>query len=192
MIQKLKSQLNSALPIAIHYRVNAGNVPKDHWVHDPVTGGGRIIGEACHFIDLMRYLVGHKIISVHAECLGPSAYLSVAMDKASIHLKFEDGSMGTIHYLANGAASFSKERIEVFTAGRILQLDNFRKLYGFGWPGFKKMHLWKQDKGQVACTKAFLSAVAEGLSSPIPIEELFEVAQVTIDVDQQLRQFLHA
>ena len=111
----------------------------------------------------------------------------VAEDKASITLGFEDGSFGTIFYLANGAASFPKERVEVFAAGRVLQLDNFRKLRGYGWPGFSKMNLWKQDKGQAGCAAAFLSAIENGTSA-IPPEEIFEVARVTIEANRLLRE----
>ena len=94
------------------------------------------MGEACHFIDLMRFLAGSPISSVQARRMGDAPGLAVADDKAVIVLGFSDGSFGSINYLANGAASFPKERVEVFAAGRVLQLDNFRKLTGFGWPGF--------------------------------------------------------
>jgi predicted dehydrogenase len=113
--------------------------------------------------------------------------MSTSEDIASITLGFEDGSFGTILYFANGAASFPKERIEVFVAGRILQLDNFRKLKGYGWPGFSKMNLWKQDKGQNACAEAFLHAIEEGAPAIQP-SEIFEVARVTIEVTERLRQ----
>ena len=132
--------------------MNAGAIPADHWTQDITIGGGRIIGEACHFIDLMRFLASSPIVSVQARRMGDAPGLTITEDKASITLGFADGSFGTILYLANGAASFPKERVEVFTAGRVLQLDNFRKLKAYGWPKFKKMDLWKQDKGQNACT----------------------------------------
>ena len=119
--------------------MNAGAIPANHWTQDLDAGGGRIVGEACHFIDLMRFLAGSPIVSVQARCMGPAGRRGGG-DKASITLGFEDGSFGTILYLANGAASFPKERIEVFAAGRV-QLDNFRKLRGYGWPGFTKMNL---------------------------------------------------
>jgi hypothetical protein len=90
-----------------------------------------------------------------------------------------------VHYFANGTKAFPKERLEVFAAGRVLQLDNFRKLTGFGWPGFKEMKLWRQDKGQKACAAAFVQAVGSGGSAPIPFDELLEVARVTIDVAEQ-------
>jgi hypothetical protein len=104
-----------------------------------------------------------------------------------VGLRFGDGSIGTVHYLANGSKAFPKERLEVFAAGRVLQLDNFRKLTGFGWPGFAKLNLWKQDKGQAACAKAFLQAVQYGHVSPIPLDQLLEVGRVSIDIESALR-----
>ena len=167
--------------------MNSGSIPADHWTQDLTLGGGRIIGEACHFIDLMRCLVGCEITSIQARKMGGVAIASTLEDNAMITLGFADGSMGTIHYLPNGTASFPKERIEVFTAGRILQLDNFRTLRGFGWPGFNKMTLWRQDKGQRACCQAFLEAIAHGKVTPIPINEVIEVARVSIAVSLKLR-----
>jgi predicted dehydrogenase len=101
-------------------------------------------------------------------------------DTLTMQLGFADGSIGTIHYFANGSKAFPKERIEVFADGRILQLDNFKKLKGFGWPGFSRMNLWQQDKGQKACAQAFLDAVRSGSASPIPFDQLVEVARTTI------------
>ncbi|MGV0879222.1 bi-domain-containing oxidoreductase [Martelella sp. FLE1502] len=167
--------------------MNAGKIPADHWTQDPAVGGGRIIGEACHYIDLMRFLAGAPIVSVEARRMGDTDAEPVTEDKASITLGFEDGSFGTIHYLANGGASFAKERVEVFTAGRTLQLDNFLKLRGFNWPGFKKQNLWRQDKGQTACAAAFVKAIEEGGPAPISADELFEVAERTIEAAQILR-----
>lgn len=167
--------------------MNAGAIPADHWTQDLSVGGGRIIGEACHYIDLMRFLAGAPIVSVQARRMGTTNAEAVTNDKAAITLGFEDGSFGTIHYLANGGASFPKERIEAFAAGRTLQLDNFLKLRGFNWPGFKKHNLWRQDKGQTDCATAFVEAVEAGGPPPIPAEELFEVAQITIDVAEILR-----
>ena len=167
--------------------MNAGKIPADHWTQDSAVGGGRIIGEACHYIDLMRFLAGASIVSVEARRMGDTDADPVTEDKASITLGFEDGSFGTIHYLANGGASFAKERVEVFTAGRTLQLDNFLKLRGFNWPGFKKQNLWRQDKGQTACAAAFVKAIEEGGPAPISADELFEVAERTIEAAQILR-----
>ena len=187
-VQKMKALLQAVKePKSFIMTMNAGTIPANHWTQDNAVGGGRIIGEACHFIDLMRFLVGTPIVSIQARRMGDTPGVAITEDKASITLGFEDGSFGTILYLANGAASFPKERVEVFAAGRVLQLDNFRKLKGYGWPGFSKMNLWKQDKGQNACTAAFLQAIEKGVPA-IPSEEIFEVARVTIDVAEQLRK----
>lgn len=186
-VQKMKALLQAVKePKSFIMTMNAGGIPANHWTQDSAVGGGRIIGEACHFIDLMRFLAGSKIVSIQARRMGDTLGLDVTEDKASITLGFEDGSFGTILYLANGAASFPKERVEVFAAGRVLQLDNFRKLKGFGWPGFSKLNLWKQDKGQGACTAAFLGAIEQGTAA-IPVDEIFEVARATIEVAELLR-----
>jgi predicted dehydrogenase len=158
--------------------VNAGAIPADHWTRDLAVGGGRIIGEACHFIDLLRFLADQPIISQRATALKADA----VADTTTIQLGFADGSIGTIHYFANGNKSFPKERLEIFAAGRVLQLDNFRKLVGFGWAGFRRMHLWRQDKGQTACVQAFVDALGDGGTSPIPIEELLEVGRVNVEL----------
>ncbi|NUG02269.1 bi-domain-containing oxidoreductase [Acinetobacter oleivorans] len=187
-VQKMKALLNTVKePKSFIMTMNAGAIPADHWTQDNAVGGGRIIGEACHFIDLMRFLAGSKIVSVQARRMGETDAVQVLEDKASITLGFEDGSFGTIFYLANGASSFPKERVEVFTAGRVLQLDNFRKLKAFGWPGFNKMNLWRQDKGQDACAAAFVESIRDGKETPIPADEIFEVARVTIQVAEILR-----
>jgi predicted dehydrogenase len=187
-VVKMKELLSAVKePKSFIMTMNAGAIPADHWTQDAEVGGGRIIGEACHFIDLMRHLAGAPVVSVQARRMGDAPGVQVTEDKASITLGFADGSFGTIHYLANGAASFPKERVEVFAAGRVLQLDNFRKLKGYGWPGFSKMNLWRQDKGQEACSAAFLEAVAQGKSSPIPADEIFEVASVTIQAAQLIK-----
>ena len=181
-IQKIKSLLNNTFcPKAMVMTVNAGDIPKDHWTQDLEVGGGRIVGEACHFIDLLRYLVGETIVNYHIQFMN-----TLTKDTATIQLSFADGSIGTIHYFSNGSKSFNKEKLEIFADGRILQLDNYRKLSGFNWPGFKKMNLWQQDKGQKACAQAFIDAVSKKtLSPPIPIEEIFEVSKISIKLANQ-------
>lgn len=188
LVQTMKRLLETVeAPKSFVMVMNAGAIPADHWTQDPAVGGGRIIGEACHYIDLMRFLAGAPIVSVQARRMGDTDAEAVTEDKAAITLGFEDGSFGTIHYLANGGASFAKERVEVFAAGRTLQLDNFLKLRGFNWPGFKKQNLWRQDKGQTPCAAAFVKAVELGGTAPIPAVDLFEVAKVTIEVAEILR-----
>lgn len=166
--------------------VNAGAIPADHWTQDPVQGGGRIIGEACHFIDLLRFLADAPITRVRGVQMGAAPGVTIRDDKATILLEFEDGSFGTVHYLANGDKSFPKERLEVFCGGSILQMDNFRSLRGFGWPGFKKMKLSRQDKGNAACAAAFIKAIQAGEPSPIPVDQLFEVSAATFDAADSL------
>lgn len=178
-VQKMKELLLSLEePKTFVATVNAGQIPQDHWTQDPAIGGGRIIGEACHFVDLLRFLAGASITGRQALYLGRDRL----GDKALLTLKFEDGSIGSIHYLANGHRSFPKERVEVFCSGRVLQLDNFRKLKGYGWPKFKKMNLWRQDKGQDACAAAFLDAVRHGRSAPISFDEIVEVSRTAIEL----------
>lgn len=187
-VVKMKGLLESVHePKVFAMTVNAGAIPREHWTQDPDVGGGRIVGEACHFIDLMRFLAGWPISGFEAAKMGTSGGERVAQDNASITLQFQDGSIGTILYLANGHKSFPKERMEVFAGGRILQLDNFRKLTGYGWHGFSQMRLMRQDKGQKACAAAFVRAIEQGGESPIPFGELLEVGRVTIEVAEALR-----
>ena len=188
-IQKIKTLLDAKpSPKTFIMTMNAGEIPKDHWTQDAEIGGGRIIGEACHYIDLMRFLAGSKIKSFCAVKMGKNDFIEVTEDKAVISLSFEDGSMGSIHYFANGGKSFPKERVEVFCDNSVLQLDNFRKLRGFGWKGFTKMNLWSQDKGQRNCVDAFMKSVWEGGENPIPQDEIFEVARVSVDIAESLRR----
>ncbi|HXH29317.1 MAG TPA: bi-domain-containing oxidoreductase [Bacteriovoracaceae bacterium] len=183
-VQKMKSLLAGVKePKAFVMTVNAGAIPADHWTQDLAVGGGRIIGEACHFIDLLRYLAGMAIVG-HSSTRMDAAN----MDTVTIQLTFADGSIGTVHYFANGSKAFPKERLEVFAAGRVLQLDNFRKLVGFGWPKFKKLNLWRQDKGQKACAVAFVKSVEQGGVAPISFEDVEEVARVAIEVAESLRR----
>lgn len=182
-VQKMKQLLGGVTgPKTFIITVNAGAIPADHWTQDPEAGGGRIIGEACHFIDLLRFLAASPITGWQRMSMD-----APTRDTVSIQLSFADGSVGTVHYFANGSKAFPKERLEVFAAGRVLQLDNYRKLTGFGWPGFAKMNLWRQDKGQKACATAFLQAVAKGTNAPIPFEEVVEVSRVSIEIAEASR-----
>ena len=181
LIQKVKSLLQEVpQPKSFVMTVNAGMIPADHWTQIPSVGGGRIIGEACHFIDLLRYLSGYPIRDKQILRMK-----SATNDTVCLGLSFSDGSIGTIHYFANGSKAVSKERLEVFANGRVLQLDNFRKLTGFGWPKFRRMRLLRQDKGQRDCVAAFLKAVEQGGEAPIPLAEIFEVSRVTLELAEQ-------
>ena len=185
-MKKLLSNVNE--PKAFIMTMNAGAIPSEHWTHDIRIGGGRIIGEACHYIDLMRFLVGSEISGFTAASIGNADGIKITEDKAVITLTFKDGSFGTINYLANGGKAFSKERIEVFANDGVLQLDNFRKLIGFNWKGFSKEKLRTQNKGQSNCSKAFIEAIKSGAPSPISFDEIMEVARISVDIANSLRK----
>ena len=188
-IKKIKELLKTVSePISIIITVNAGDIPASHWTQKPDIGGGRMIGEGCHFVDLARHLVGSPISSYHAQSIGASAEIEMRDDKFTVNLGFTDGSFASINYLANGHKGYPKERLEIFSSGRVLQLDNFRLLRGWGWSGFKSMRLWRQDKGQKACVKAFMDAITQSALAPIPTEEIFEVSKVSIEIAESLRQ----
>ena len=159
-------------PKAFVYTCNAGAIPLDHWTQHPALGGGRLLGEACHFVDLLRYLAASPIEDLQ---LLRAADSKPCPDTFSLQLRFADGSIGTVHYFANGSKAFPKERLEVFAAGKVLRLDNYRKLQAWGIPGFSTRRLLSQDKGQQACCAAFLKAIEVGGPPPIPVSELFEV-----------------
>ncbi|MFN8488773.1 MAG: bi-domain-containing oxidoreductase [Caldilineaceae bacterium] len=166
-------------PLSIVYTVNAGAIPANHWTQDPAVGGGRIIGEGCHFIDLISYLVGQPLAGVEARMQGEAPGVQIRQDKMTILLDFADGSTGAVHYLANGSKRFPKERIEVFSEERVLVLDNFIQLYGYGWKNFKKMRLWRQDKGHTAELQAFTQRVQQGGDWLIPWAELEQATLAT-------------
>lgn len=179
-VQRMKALLASVRgPRAFVVTVNAGPIPSSHWTQDAAVGGGRLIGENCHFIDLLRFLAGAPIADFDAMIMD-----TPERDCAVVTLKFADGSIGTINYLANGNKRVPKERVEVFAAGRILQLDNYRRLTGFGWPKFKGTRSFRQDKGQRACARAFVEAVSNGSAAPIPLAEILEVSRVSIETAQ--------
>ena len=172
-------------PKSIIITVNAGYIPSNHWTQDPKQGGGRIIGEACHFLDLAHHLVEDKCVNSCVVATENAKTSQKLFDTASINLSFAEGSNVSIHYLANGHKSFPKERIEVFTSGRILRLNNFNILEGWGWPTFSKKRLWRQNKGQVECVQEFMSStIADNRNGA---EVLFDVSQLAIDIDEKIR-----
>lgn len=163
--------------------VNAGAIPADHWTQDLEVGGGRIIGEACHFIDLARHLIGYNITNVSvAPMVGGDGRQG---DCATISLCFTDGSIATVHYLSNGSKDFPKERIEVFAGGRVIVCDNFRTTREVG--GKRRLKTHRQDKGHAREIAAFLTAISDGGTWPIPCEELIEVSRVTLEVAGRMR-----
>ena len=186
LVKRMKSLLKGfSAPKSMIFTVNSGSIPGDHWTQDPQIGGGRLVGEACHFIDLARFFANSAITSCLVSPLTQKSY-NLPSDTATIDLAFEDGSTASIHYFSNGNRGYPKERIEIFTDGRILQLDNFKSLktYGFNRP-FTEW-TWRQDKGQTACVTAFLKALQGDPSDLIPSNELFEVARIAIKAQQNV------
>jgi predicted dehydrogenase/threonine dehydrogenase-like Zn-dependent dehydrogenase len=176
-IQKIMHYRQSILtPLSMIMTVNAGEIPKDHWAHDMKIGGGRIVGEVCHFVDLLRYISQHPITDIH-----PTYMACETNDTVSIQMRFQDGSMGTIHYFANGHKRFPKERLEFFADGTIIQLDNFKRMKSFGVKiGSRLPH--RQDKGHQGEMDAFISAIINGSGVPIPLDDIFEVMDVVLSV----------
>jgi predicted dehydrogenase len=162
-------------PLAAHYRVNAGYIPLNHWVQDPEIGGGRIIGEGCHFIDFLTFLVGSPPVSVSAAGLPDAG--RYRQDNAVMTFTFADGSLGTLSYLSNGDKSLPKERVEVFSGGRVAVLDDFRSLETINAGNRKRVSSMQQDKGHRAGWQAFLNACRSGGTAPIPYEHLFGVTR---------------
>ncbi|HEV2397080.1 MAG TPA: bi-domain-containing oxidoreductase [Candidatus Sulfotelmatobacter sp.] len=172
-------------PLALNYRINAGYIPLDHWVNDREQGGGRILGEVCHFIDLLMFLAFSPIVEVSARPLGTSGRYSG--DNVLIALRFANGSEGTISYLANGDRSFSKERIEVFGGGSTAVLDDFRRMELVRNGRKKKVTaFWTQDKGHRAEWAAFSEAVLHSNSAPVSFEDIVGSTLATIRGDESI------
>jgi predicted dehydrogenase len=171
-------------PMHVHYRVNAGLIPLNHWTQDPEIGGGRIIGEGCHFVDFITFLVGASPVSVSAHALPNNG--KYREDNVSMTLTFPDGSIGVVDYLANGDKSFPKERVEVFCGGRIGVLDDYVSLQTIH-DGKRKEVRGAQNKGWVDEWKVFARAVREGGAPPIPYEQLIGVTKATFAAVESLK-----
>jgi predicted dehydrogenase len=175
---------NGKEPINVIATMNAGAIPKEVWVHDMEIGGGRIVGEACHFIDLISYLTGSKVTEVVMNAMGVNPQEDT--DTASILLKYENGSTGVINYFANGSKLYSKERVEVYSQERTLVLDNFRELKGYGTKGFSKMKS-TQDKGHNAQFKLLVEHLTKGKEALIPFDSLYNTTKASFAALESLR-----
>ena len=168
---------------AINIRVNAGIVPADHWVHDPDFGGGRIIGEACHFIDLAMYIAGSPITSVSAFVTNDANAL---MDTVVVNLMFENGSIASVNYLSNGNKNVPKERIEVFCDGTVYEIDDFKKMTTYG-NSTKVKKLSGQDKGHSNELLAFIDSVKNGKEMPVSFDEIYLSTLVTLKAIESIK-----
>ncbi len=186
LTQQLKSLVSGLRePTYIHYRVNAGLIPLNHWTQNPEIGGGRIIGEACHFVDFITFLIGVPPISVSAHALPDGG--RYREDNVSMTFTFPDGSVGVVDYLANGDKSFPKERVEVFCSGQVAVLDDFVSLQTVR-DGKKKEIKEAQDKGWVEEWRVFTKSIREGGEPPIPYEQLIGVTESTFAAVESLRK----
>lgn len=183
---KMKELLGSGIvPVNIVATMNAGFIPADVWVHDPQTGGGRIIGEACHFIDLCTYLTGSRVVAVCMNAMGVNP--DEMTDNASILLRYENGSNAVINYFANGSKAYAKERVEVFSQERVLVMDNWRKLTGYGFSNFKSMSS-AQDKGHSNQFRLFVERIQQGGAPLISFEDLVNTTRASFAAVESLRQ----
>lgn len=182
--QKIKSLVGDS-PMNVIATMNAGAIPPEVWVHDMKIGGGRIIGEACHYLDLIVFLTGSKIKAVCMNALGENPQENT--DNASILVKLENGSTGVVNYFANGSKSYSKERLEVFSQEKTLIMDNFIKTRGYGTKGFSKLKT-KLDKGHKAQFGQIIEKIKEGSVELIPYDELINVTKASFAAIQSLKE----
>lgn len=183
LLQRLRATLPDDLPRAINYRINAGTVPPDHWIHDKHHGGGRVIGEVCHFVDLARYLTGASITSVAAHAMSDPHDLQ---DTLTVSLGFENGSTASIAYFSNGNKNLRKEYLEVFCGGRVAILDDFRRLTIYA-DRITRVKSRNQDKGHREEISRFLHAVRTGASAPIPFEEIYDSTRATLKILESIQ-----
>jgi predicted dehydrogenase/threonine dehydrogenase-like Zn-dependent dehydrogenase len=185
-IQAIKNALgDNPGPMHLVGTMNAGSIPYNMWVHDIELGGGRIIGEACHYLDLLAYLAGSSIEAVCMNALEKNPRVNT--DNASILLRFANGSNGVVNYFANGHRKYSKERIEVYSRGRVTVTDNFRKTKAFGFSGLNGLKT-KIDKGHVAQFKLLIERLTNGGESLIPLKEIENVTRASFAAIQSLQE----
>jgi predicted dehydrogenase/threonine dehydrogenase-like Zn-dependent dehydrogenase len=183
LVQKIKKLYNEGQPIAINYRINAGFIPQNNWVQEKEIGGGRIIGEVCHFVDLAMYLAGALPESLSAFSMDDPAGL---LDTITINLRFKNGSIACISYLANGSKELKKEYLEVFSSGVSVILDDFKKLTIFG-KNKRSEKLLNQNKGHKEEVNKFISAIKEGKPTPIPFEEIYYSTKMSFDIIKSIQ-----
>ena len=178
----------SDAPLSMLYRVNAGRIPNEHWIQNAEEGGGRIIGEVCHFIDFLQYLAGAPPVIVFAEALSAKSSKIVDADSVFITLRFADGSNGAVAYLSEGDKGLAKERVEIFGAGRTFVLDDFRRATLYKDGREEQVTLKAQDKGQQAEVRHVCASVLAGDSVPIDYDELAATTRATFRVLDSLRE----
>lgn len=182
IMEQIKNTFINSTPVSILYRINAGIVPSDHWVHDPETGGGRIIGEVCHFIDLCCFISESRVTHLSATAMEDPHNLH---DTLTINLQFANGSIATIAYFSNGNKNLNKEYLEVFGYGNVAVLDDFRELTIYGK---SKTHVkTTQDKGHKATITRFIKSIENGEPAPLSFDAIYHSTLVTFKVIESIR-----
>ena len=176
-------------PLVMNYRVNAGPLPSEHWVHDAQEGGGRVVGEVCHFVDLLQYLANSNPLTVYAETARDPNKNMLGEDNVNVIIKFEDGSVGTISYSSIGDLSFPKERIEIFGENSVAIVDNFKRasLVRDGRTTTVR-RWWGRDMGYEGEVRAFIEALNTGSNMPINFEEIVLATSMTFKITEAARQ----
>lgn len=181
---EMKKQINNSIPSALLFRINAGVVPKEHWIHDPKSGGGRIIGEVCHFIDFCSFITDSLVEEISAHVLNDSNHLH---DTVSITMKMSNGSIASLAYFSNGNKEISKEYFEIFNGGLVAILDDFKELTVYGPRGTKKIKS-NQDKGHKNEINSFIECLKNGKSAPIPFASIYNSTLSTFKVIESITQ----
>jgi polar amino acid transport system substrate-binding protein len=174
-------------PLSVNYRVNAGRIPRIHWIQDPQAGGGRIVGEVCHFIDLVHFLTDSATTRVYAEAVAANNAEITDADSVFITLRLADGSNASIAYLAEGDKSLPKERVELYSAGKTFILDDFRSVTSYQGGRDKTAKLSAQDKGQRAEVRAVCEMVTTGGPAPIALDDIAATTRATFRILDALR-----
>lgn len=182
MTEMIKKKLNPSVPVSILYRINAGQVPAEHWIHNPLVGGGRIIGEVCHFIDLCTFMANSPVAGLSASALQEPHHLH---DTLTINLHFKNGSIATIAYFSNGHKEINKEYLEIYSHGWIAILDDFRELVIYGKK--KTVEKGNQDKGHKIQMQKFIRSIENGQPSPISFEEIYHSTLATFKVLESIK-----
>jgi len=186
-IHKIKTVLaNRKNPLVIHYRMNAGYIPTDHWIQQQ-KHGGRIIGEACHIFELFCFLTGAKPTNTSVNAINPTEKSILSNDNMSVQISFDDGSVCSLLYTALGNNTLAKERMELFFDGKSIVMDDYKQLHGYGLPRSFNEKTKQADKGHKNLLSRFMQAVQDGSSPPIPLERIFMATRLSIEINEQVR-----
>lgn len=185
LVENMKGQLEPTTKKSINIRINAGVIPPDHWVHDPEVGGGRIIGEVCHFIDLAGFIAGSRAVNIQAVALGDYPTLN---DTVSVNIEYENGSIATVSYYSNGNNHVGKERIEVFSNGVVYLIDDFMKMEISSETGVKKMKLKAQDKGHSKQFMVMADVLSAESSFPISFDDIYHSSLLTLETIRSIKE----